>query len=72
MTLEPGLYFIPRLLESFRGGGSAEAFDWKLVDALVPCGGIRIEDDVHMTDSGCENLTRAFLPGHRDEAGDSP
>ena len=70
VTLEPGLYFIPRLLEPFRSGETALAFDWTLVDALVPCGGIRIEDDLHVTDRGHENLTRPFLPGHRDEAGD--
>ena len=61
VTVEPGLYFIPLLLARYRSGADASAFDWPLVDALVPCGGIRIEDDVHVTESGCENLTRAFL-----------
>jgi Xaa-Pro dipeptidase len=66
VTIEPGLYFIPQLLEPFRSGDRSRAFDWKLVDSLVPSGGIRIEDDVHVTSSGPENLTRPFIPGHGD------
>jgi Xaa-Pro dipeptidase len=64
VTIEPGLYFVPRLLEPYRSGESRLDFDWTLVDALVPCGGIRIEDDVHVTEGGPENLTRPFVPGH--------
>jgi len=66
VTIEPGLYFIPMLLDPCRSGADAAAFDWKLVDALVPCGGIRIEDDVLVTASGVEDLTRPSVPGHRD------
>lgn len=62
VTIEPGLYFIPMLLEPFRTSRDAEAFDWKLIDTLIPFGGIRVEDDVVVTDSGCENLTRPFVP----------
>jgi Xaa-Pro dipeptidase len=68
VTIEPGLYFIPMLLEPFRSGPDAAAFDWGLVDALTPCGGIRIEDDILVTDGGHEDLTRPFVPGHRDHA----
>ena len=70
VTVEPGLYFIPQLLQPHRSGDTADAFDWSLVDALVECGGIRIEDDVHVTSTGAENLTRPVLPGHADEVGD--
>jgi len=66
VTIEPGLYFIPMLLEPFRHSPDAAAFDWKLIDALMPCGGIRIEDDVLVTATGYEDLTRPFIPGHRD------
>jgi Xaa-Pro dipeptidase len=58
-TIEPGLYFIDALLAPLRG--SAE-IDWKLVDALAPFGGIRIEDDVVVLDEGIRNLTREVLP----------
>ena len=66
VTIEPGLYFIPMLLEPFRHSPDAVAFDWTLIDALMPCGGIRIEDDVLVTATGYEDLTRCFVPGHRD------
>ncbi len=59
VTIEPGLYFIPSLLDPLRG---RDALDWKLVDALIPYGGIRVEDNVVVTDAGNENLTRPFLP----------
>ncbi len=61
-TIEPGLYFIPMLLEPFRSGPDASAFDWKLVDRLTRCGGIRIEDNVHVEVERNRNLTREFLP----------
>ena len=70
VTIEPGLYFIPQLLEPHRSGETANAFAWSLVDDLIPCGGIRIEDDVHVTPTGGENLTRPFLAGHAAELDD--
>ena len=32
--------------------------NWQAIDALLPCGGIRIEDNVHVLSDGVENLTR--------------
>lgn len=58
LTVEPGLYFIPMLLDRLRATPDAAAVDWALVDALLPFGGIRIEDDVHVTADAPENLTR--------------
>ena len=40
----------------------ATDLDWALIDALVPFGGVRIEDDIRVTASGPDNLTRVFLP----------
>ena len=42
-TIEPGLYFIPMLLEAWK---DKKAINWKVIDELLPYGGIRIEDDV--------------------------
>ncbi|HXV60481.1 MAG TPA: Xaa-Pro dipeptidase [Vicinamibacteria bacterium] len=61
-TMEPGLYFIDMLLRPFREGGDASRFDWKLIDELTPNGGIRIEDDVVVTEDGHRNMTREYLP----------
>ena len=57
-TVEPGLYFIPMLLEALQGSEAGADVDWAKVDALRPCGGIRIEDNVVVTSDGADNLTR--------------
>jgi Xaa-Pro dipeptidase len=62
LTVEPGLYFIPMLLRPFLEGEHTSRFNWKLIDALIPFGGMRIEDNVLVTDTGNRNLTRAYLP----------
>jgi Xaa-Pro dipeptidase len=66
VTIEPGLYFVPLLLDPLREEERGAHVDWDLVDALVPYGGIRIEDDVLVTEDGREDLTRPLIPGHRD------
>jgi Xaa-Pro dipeptidase len=62
LTIEPGLYFIPMLLEPFRAGEHSGRFDWEGIDSLAPLGGIRVEDNVLVTESGHRNLTREHLP----------
>jgi Xaa-Pro dipeptidase len=59
VTVEPGLYFIDSLLQTLRAGPHANAVNWTLVDTLQACGGIRIEDNVVVTASGHDNLTRS-------------
>ncbi|MBX3707483.1 MAG: Xaa-Pro dipeptidase [Pseudomonadales bacterium] len=58
-TIEPGLYFIPMLLAELARADAGRYVDWSLVDRLRPFGGIRIEDNVVVTASGTQNLTRA-------------
>ena len=61
-TIEPGLYFIDQLLEAAREDGRGKHFDWAVIETLKPFGGIRIEDNLRVTDQGSENLTRCVLP----------
>ncbi|WP_289102509.1 Xaa-Pro dipeptidase [uncultured Marinobacter sp.] len=58
VTIEPGLYFIPSLLEPVLNGPQAKYLNRSLLDELQGCGGIRIEDNVAVTASGARNLTR--------------
>ena len=59
-TIEPGLYFIEALLEGYR---EQSLLNHQRIDELKPFGGIRIEDNVLVTESGVRNLTReAFTP----------
>lgn len=58
LTVEPGLYFIPSLLRKWRQESDASAINWDKVDSLTPMGGIRIEDDVLVTDGDPVNLSR--------------
>lgn len=57
-TVEPGLYFIPVLLDPERNTDTGKLLNWSLIDALTPFGGIRIEDNIQVTAGGSENLTR--------------
>ncbi|MBV1906564.1 MAG: Xaa-Pro dipeptidase, partial [Pseudomonadales bacterium] len=57
-TIEPGIYFIPMLLDAFRSTKHTNKINWSKVDQFLPYGGIRIEDNVLVSKTGCENLTR--------------
>ena len=53
MTVEPGVYFIPELIESWQAEGRHEAFiDYDRVSDYIGFGGVRIEDDVAVTADG--------------------
>jgi Xaa-Pro aminopeptidase len=57
VTVEPGCYFIPSLVERWAGEGRHERFiNYDTVDDFVGIGGIRIEDDVLVTDDGTRIL----------------
>ena len=56
-TVEPGIYFVAPLLARERG---RDDVDWDRVDELLGFGGVRIEQNVLVTDDGCEVLTAAI------------
>jgi Xaa-Pro aminopeptidase len=58
MTVEPGIYFIPALLsDAARRAELRDAAAWDRVDAMLGFGGIRLEENVLITEDGCEVLT---------------
>lgn len=57
-TIEPGLYFIPMLLNALRKTEHGKAVNWDRVEEFLPFGGIRIEDNILVRADGVENLTR--------------
>jgi Xaa-Pro dipeptidase len=58
VTIEPGLYFVPQLLEAAFEGPSGAHLNQALIESLLPCGGIRIEDNVYLEDGVLVNMTR--------------
>ena len=59
LTVEPGIYFIEYLLRPLRDQETGKDVNWDRVAELSRFGGIRIEDNLHITADGHENLTRA-------------
>ncbi len=55
VTIEPGCYVIDSLLQKFAGDSR---INWQMVDKIRPYGGVRIEDEVFISESGSYNLTR--------------
>ncbi|KAK7014896.1 Xaa-Pro dipeptidase [Favolaschia claudopus] len=55
VTVEPGIYFSPHLLASIR---ESALIDHEVLKRYESVGGVRIEDVVHITADGMENLTK--------------
>ena len=52
-TVEPGCYFIPELIDMWKAEGKFKDFiNYNKLDAFLPIGGIRIEDDVLIIEKG--------------------
>lgn len=53
LTVEPGIYFIPDLIDQFKAEGKFSDFvNYDKVETYKDFGGIRIEDDVLVTETG--------------------
>ena len=71
MTDEPGIYFIPALIDEWRAKGHcAEFLNFDRIEQYKDFGGIRIEDDLLITDDGCRYLGEKMIPYHVDELED--
>src|SRR5664279_1276545 len=52
-TVEPGCYFIPELIEKWKAEGKFKEFiNYNKIDTYMSIGGIRIEDNVLITEKG--------------------
>lgn len=60
VTIEPGFYQIPGLTEREAAGGLAGLIDWDELAKYGDVRGIRIEDDVLVTEDGHDVLTRTI------------
>lgn len=61
LTVEPGLYFIPALIDRWRADGTHAAFlNFTEIDKFRNVRGYRVEDDVVVTQDGCRVLGPAI------------
>ncbi|MEP0072280.1 MAG: Xaa-Pro dipeptidase [Marinomonas sp.] len=58
ITIEPGLYFIPMLIEKMKAEIPQHGCDLSKIQQFLPYGGIRIEDNVVVKSTKSDNLTR--------------
>lgn len=65
VTDEPGIYFIPALIDDWKKNGTnAQFLNFDKIDEYRDFGGIRIEDDVLITDEGCRFIGSKRIPYH--------
>ena len=63
MTDEPGIYFIPALIDKWKAEKMHTAFiNYDKLEEYRDFGGIRIEDDILITEDGCRVLGKDMIP----------
>ena len=68
ITDEPGIYFIPALIEKFKKEGLGYDFvNYAKLESYYDFGGIRLEDDVLVTETGARRLGPQRLPVSPDD-----
>lgn len=68
MTDEPGIYFIPALIDDWKTKGiNKEFINFDAIETYKDFGGIRIEDDILITADGCRLLGKQQIPYHINE-----
>ena len=68
LTDEPGIYFIPHLIDLWRKEGHCKEFlNFDKLEEYKDFGGIRIEDDLLITEDGCRFLGSKRIPYHPQE-----
>ncbi len=65
MTDEPGIYFIPALIDEWRAKKMHMDFlNYEMLETYKDFGGIRLEDDILITKDGCRFLGDKRIPYH--------
>lgn len=68
VTDEPGIYFIPALIAKWKEEGTDRGFvDYGKLEQYLDFGGIRIEDDLLITETGVRRLGGKRLPASPEE-----
>lgn len=63
LTVEPGIYFIPALMEKWKAEKINSSFiNYDKALQLTNFGGIRLEDDILITETGCRLLGKHRVP----------
>ncbi len=65
VTDEPGIYFIPALIDDWKASGHCKEFlNFDRIETYKDFGGIRLEDDVLITKDGCRFIGKERIPYH--------
>lgn len=68
VTDEPGIYFIPALIDDWKASGHCKDFlCFDKLETYKDFGGIRLEDDLLITKDGCRFLGKDRIPYHPED-----